>query len=117
MTTKVNPAEVTNNFESFGRDIQFITIDYTVAVNGSAGPLGAQNAIRNTLMTEGTIVAMGPLLDSNTQQTVAFEGGDSVNVTTMQASLRALGTVDGVDLSSTEVHATKLGILDTALVS
>ena len=51
MTTKVNPAAVTNNFESFGRDIQFITIDYTVAVNGSAGPSGAQNAIRNTLMT------------------------------------------------------------------
>ena len=94
-----------------------MTIDYTVAVNGSAGPLGAQNAIRNTLMTEGTIIAMGPLLDGNTQQTVAFEGGDSVNVTTMQASLRALGTVDGVNLSSTECHATKLGILDTALVA
>ena len=117
MTTKVNPTAVTNNFESFGRDIQFLTIDYTTAVNGSAGPSGAQNAIRNTLMTQGTIVAMGPLLDTNTQQTVAFEGGDTVDATTMQVALRALGTVDGVNLGSTEVHATKLGILDTALVS
>ena len=110
MTTKVNPAAVTNNFESVGRDIQFLTIDYTVAVNGSAGPLGAQNAIRNTLMTEGTIIAMGPLLDSNTQQTVAFEGADSVVVATLQADIRTLGTHDSVDVSGATVTAKDLTI-------
>ena len=109
MTTKVNPAATTNDVEHFGRDTQFFIVDYVVA-NASTGPLGAQNAVRNTIMETATIVAIGPMLDTNSQQTFAVEGADSVVVGTLQ-------TVDGVDLSGATVTATKLGILKAAAVS
>ena len=117
--TRVNPVATTTNYEVVGRDINFFTVDYINAVNGSAGPEGAQQAVLKTIMTQHTIIAAGPLLDSNTQQTFAIEGplytpngGD-----TLQAAIRALGTVDGVDLSSATVTATKLGILTAAAVA
>ena len=116
MTTKVNPAATTNNVEHFGRDIQFFTVDY-INANASTGPLGAQNAVRNSIMETATIVAIGPMLDTNSQQTFATEGADSVVVGTLQTAIRALGTVDGVDLSGATVTATKLGILTANVVA
>lgn len=117
--TKVNPTATTLNVEQVGRDISFFTVDYINAVNGSAGPNGAQQAVLNTIMTLHTIVAAGPLTDSNTQQTFAIEGPlyTPAGGSTLQASIRALGTVDGVDLSGATVTATKLGILTAAAVS
>ena len=116
MTTKVNPAATTNDVEHFGRDTQFFIVDYVVA-NASTGPLGAQNAVRNTIMETATIVAIGPMLDTNSQQTFAVEGEGAVVVATLQAAIRALGTVDSVNLGSSTVTATKLGILTAAAVS
>ena len=116
MTTKVNPAATTNDVEHFGRDTQFFIVDYVVA-NASTGPLGAQNAVRNTIMETATIVAIGPMLDTNSQQTFAVEGADSVVVGTLQTAIQALGTIDGVDLSGATVTATKLGILTANAVA
>jgi hypothetical protein len=117
--TKVNPVATTLDIEQVGRDISFFTVDYTNAVNGSAGPNGAQQAVLNAIMTLHTIVATGPLLDSNTQQTFAIEGPlyTPQNGETLQATIRALGTVDGVNLSGATVTATKLGILTAAAVA
>ena len=55
------------------------------------------------------------MLDSNTQQTFAVEG--TLDAATMQAAIRALGTVDSVSLAGATVTATKLGILTAAAVS
>ena len=93
------------NVENLGKDIQIFTIDYINAINGSAGPLGAQNAVLNTVMTTATIVAQSALGNSNTEQTFWTEGTDNVVVATLQAAIRALGTVDSVDLSGATVTA------------
>jgi hypothetical protein len=115
----VNPAATTLNVEQVGRNISFFTVDYIVAVNGSAGPSGAQQAVLNTIQTLHTIIAIGPLADSNTQQTFAIEGDlfTPQNGTTLQASIQALGTVDSIDLSNATVTATKLAILTAAAVA
>jgi hypothetical protein len=117
--TKVNPTATTLNVEQIGRDISFFTVDYINAVNGSAGPNGAQQAVLNTIQTLHTIIAIGPLADSNTQQTFAIEGDlfTPQNGTTLQASIQALGTVDSIDLSNATVTATKLAILTAAAVA
>lgn len=117
--TQVNPSATTTNIEQVGRDITFFTVDYINAVNASAGPLGAQAAVLKQIMMLHTIIAIGPLVDSNTQQTFAIEGPlyTPQNGSSLQAMIQALGTVDSVDLSSATVTATKLGILTAAAVS
>jgi len=102
--TKVNPAATTTGYEVVGKDVQFFTIDYINAINGSAGPNGAQKAVLDTIMSTATILAAGPLGNSNTEQTFMTEGTDSVVVATLQAAIRALGTVDSVDLSGATVN-------------
>ena len=118
MVTKVNPTATTTNYEVIGKEITFFTVDYVNAINGSAGPAGAQVAVQNTIMNVATIIAAGPLLDSNTQQTFAVERDlTSTEITALQTAIQALATYDSVDLSSATVTATKLGILTAAAVS
>ncbi|MBR20357.1 MAG: hypothetical protein CMA64_09495 [Euryarchaeota archaeon] len=112
--TRSHPATASSNTEMMGADMSFFTVDY-VATNASTGPEGAQASSHKVIGNTNTIVAIGPMLDSNTQQTFAVEG--SLDAATMQAAIRALGTVDGVDLSGATVTATKLGILTAAAVS
>jgi hypothetical protein len=114
--TKVNPAAVASNVEMVGKDLQFFTVDY-VATNTSTGIDGAQMQTHRTVADSGTVVAIGPMVDSNTQQTFAVEGSDTIVAATLQASIRALGTVDGVNLGSATVTDTKLGILTAAAVA
>jgi hypothetical protein len=110
MTTKVNPAATTVPAQMIGKDIQLFTVDYINAVNGSAGPLGVQKAVLDTIMQTATIIAAGPLGNSNTEQTFMTEGADSVVVATLQAAIRALGTHDSVDVSAATVTAKTLTI-------
>jgi hypothetical protein len=109
---RTNPVATTTGFENVGKDISFFTVDYINAVNGSAGPNGAQAAVLNTIMQLHTIIAAGPLGNSNTEQTFAIEGPlwTPQNGSSLQASIQALGTVDGVDLSSATVTAKTLYI-------
>ena len=110
MTTKVNPAATTVPAQMIGKDIQLFTVDYINAVNGSAGPLGVQKAVLDTIMQTATIIAAGPLGNSNTEQTFMTEGTDSVVVATLQAAIRTLGTHDSVDVSAATVTAKTLTI-------
>jgi hypothetical protein len=112
--TRVHPASTTSDVEMMGANMSFFTVDY-VATNASTGPVGAQAATHNCISYHNTVVAVGPMLDSNTQQTFAVEG--TPVAATLQAAIRALGTVDGVDLSGATVTDTKLGILTAAAVS
>jgi hypothetical protein len=116
--TRVNPVSMTTNFENLSKDLSFFTVDYINAINGSVGPEGALQAAYNTIQRYYTIVAAGPLIDTNTQQTFAVEGAIvAAEATTLQTALQALGTVDTVDLSSSTVTRTKLGILTASAVA
>jgi|TARA_R110000824_G_scaffold36998_3_gene114209 hypothetical protein len=117
VVTRSHPAAEAINVESIGKDLQFLVIDYIVAINGSAGPEGAQAAAQRAIADTTNIVCIGPLINSNTEQNFCVEGGDSVVVATTQAAIRALGTVDSVDLSGTVVAESKLGILTAAVVT
>ena len=108
--TKVNPAATTVPANTVGKDLQFFTVDYISAVNGSAGPSGAQQAVYNTIQTTCNILAAGPLGNSNTEQTFMVEGSDVVVVATLQALIRTLGTHDSVDVSNATVTAKTLVI-------
>ena len=102
--TKTHPVATTLGVETNG-NLQFFTVDYINAVNASTGPAGAQAAVLRAVQDTSTIIAIGPLGNSNTEQTFAVEGmgGDNVVAATLQAAIRALGTVDGVDLSGATV--------------
>jgi hypothetical protein len=118
--TRTNPAATTTDVETVGADLKFFTVDYINAVNGGAGPIGsstgAQAAVLQIISDRCNIVAIGPLVDSNTQQTFAAEG--EVNVATMQAAIRALANpTGGVNMSAATVTATKLGILTANVVT
>ena len=110
MTTKVNPVATTVPANMIGKDIQLFTVDYINAVNGSAGPNGVQSAVLDKIMQTATIIAAGPLGNSNTEQTFMTEGVDSVVVATLQADIRTLGTHDSVDVSGATVTAKDLTI-------
>ena len=107
---KVNPAASTVPSNVIGIDIQLFTVDYINAVNGSAGPLGVQKAVIDSIQTTCTILAAGPLGNSNTEQTFMVEGSDPVVVATLQALIRTLGTYDSVDVSAATVTAKTLVI-------
>ena len=95
MTTKVNPAATSTDVEMIGKDVQLFTVDYINAVNGSAGPSGVQSAVLDKIMQTATIIAAGPLGNSNTEQTFMTEGADSVVVATLQADIRTCAKFAG----------------------
>tara|TARA_R110000822_G_scaffold79687_1_gene190377 strand:+ start:2868 stop:3212 length:345 start_codon:yes stop_codon:yes gene_type:complete len=107
---RVNPVATTLDYEEVGKDIDFFTIDFINAVNGSAGPNGAQAAVFDTIMTTATIIAVGPLGNSNTEVTFGVEGSGTIVAGTLQTAIRALGTVDSIDLSGATVTAKNLVI-------
>jgi len=115
---RTNPVATTLNYEVVGKEISFFTVDYINAVNGSAGPEGAQAAVLKVIMQQHTIIAAGPLGNSNTEQTFAIEGPlytpqggtAATGGDTLQARIQDLGTVDGIDLSSATVTAKDLYI-------
>ena len=107
---KLNPSATTVPSNVIGKDIQLFTVDYINAVNGSAGPLGVQKAVIDSIQTTCTILAAGPLGNSNTEQTFMVEGSDPVVVATLQALIRTLGTHDSVDVSAATVTAKTLVI-------
>ena len=87
--------------------IFILSLDYIVAIDGSAGPSGAQQAVLQAIQESRVILAAGPLSNSNTEQTFIIEGELDSG---LQARIQALGTVDGVDLSGTTATAQTLSI-------
>ena len=98
--SKANPSATTTGSASevIGKDISIFSLDYIVAIDGSAGPSGAQQAVLQAIQESRVILAAGPLSNSNTEQTFIIEGELDSG---LQARIQALGTVDGVDLSGT----------------
>ena len=107
--SKANPSATTTGSASevIGKDISIFSLDYIVAIDGSAGSSGAQQAVLQAIQESRVILAAGPLSNSNTEQTFIIEGELDSG---LQARIQALGTVDGVDLSGTTATAQALSI-------
>tara|TARA_B100000965_G_C19171741_1_gene574903 strand:- start:65 stop:409 length:345 start_codon:yes stop_codon:yes gene_type:complete len=107
--SKANPSATTTGSASevIGKDVSIFSLDYIVAIDGSAGPSGAQQAVLQAIQESRVILAAGPLSNSNTEQTFIIEGELDSG---LQGRIQALGTVDGVDLSGTTATAQTLSI-------
>ena len=112
--TRIHPTSTTNNTSiAPTQSVEFITIDYINAINGSAGPEGAQAAVLQKINTLCTIIQAGPLGNSNTEQTFAFDRDSLAGFTgipALQALIRSIGTIDGVDLSGATVNQKEMYI-------
>jgi hypothetical protein len=105
--TRVHPVAVTLDISGPGADTAFIEVDYLAAVNAKTGPESTQAKVKELLSGYGQVTFIGNLVDSNTRQVFGIEALTQDNtvaaggtLTVIQAALRALGTVDSIDLSS-----------------
>ena len=99
--TRVHPVSTTVNVETAG-NLQFFTVDYQVDMSAKTGPESTQAAVLKAIHDTSTIIAIGPLGNSNTEQTFAVEGigGDNVIAANLDLMFDELGTVDGVDCTA-----------------
>jgi len=109
-----------------GKELEFITIDAGEELANHQAKNETQNAIENTVRVYGNIVGAGPLFDTNASRTYIVEGtdmfvgapasaggaftfsesgADGTAVGTLQAALKALGTIDGIDLNDSGTTA------------
>tara|TARA_Y100000114_G_scaffold78164_1_gene71909 strand:+ start:139 stop:546 length:408 start_codon:yes stop_codon:yes gene_type:complete len=109
-----------DNSSLLGKELEFITIDAGEELANHQAKNETQNAIENTIRVYGNIVGAGPLFDTNASRTYIVEGtdmfvgspasaggsftltesgADGSSVGTLLAAIKALGTVDGIDLN------------------
>ena len=124
--------------EFAGRTLEFFTVDFGAAVNAKTAKDSTQYKVELIIGQFANIVASGPLADSNKQKTYMVDYTDSFvgspasaggsftlsttsystfTLSTLQTAIQALGTVDGINLSSQTAKATKLAILTAAVVA
>ena len=115
-----------DNSSLLGKELEFITIDAGEELANHQLKNETQNAIENTVRHYGNIVGAGPLFDTNASRTYIVEGtamfvgapassggsftftesgADGSSVGTLLAALKALGTVDGIDLNDSGTTA------------
>ena len=121
MATENNTTFVAaDNSSLLGKELEFITIDAGEELANHQEKNETQNAIENTVRVYGNIVGAGPLFDTNASRTYIVEGtdmfvgapassggtftftesgADGSSVGTLLAAIKALGTVDGIDLN------------------
>jgi len=124
--TENNTTFVAANEEFLGKQLEFITIDAGEELANHLLKNETLNAIENTVRVYGNIVGAGPLFDTNASKTYIVEGtdmfvgspagaggsftftesgADGSAVGTLLAALKALGTVDGIDLNDSGTTA------------
>ena len=120
MATENNTTFVAAADSLLGKELEFITIDAGEELANHQLKNETQNAIENTVRVYGNIVGAGPLFDTNASRTYIVEGtdmfvgspasaggsftltesgADGSSVGTLLAAIKALGTVDGIDLN------------------
>ena len=99
--TRVHPVSTTTGVETAG-NLQFFTITYPSDVSAKTGPESTQAAVLRAIQDTSTIIAIGPLGNSDTEQTFAVEaiGGDNVTAAALDAAFDALGTVDSINCAN-----------------
>ena len=110
-----------------GKELEFITIDAGEELANHLLKNETANAIENTVRQFGNIVGSGPLFDTNASRTYIVEGtdmfvgspattgtgaftftesgADGSSVGTLVTALKALGTIDGIDLNDSGTTA------------
>jgi len=109
-----------------GKEFEFITIDAGEELANHLLKNETANTIENTVRVYGNIVGSGPLFDTNASRTYIVEGtdmfvggpasaggaftftesgADGSSVGTLTAALKALGTVDGINLNDSGTTA------------
>jgi len=120
MATENNTTFVAAQESLLGKELEFITIDAGEELANHQAKNETQNAIENTVRVYGNIVGAGPLFDTNASRTYIVEGtdmfvgapassggsftftesgSDGSSVGTLLAAIKALGTIDGIDLN------------------
>ena len=101
VVTRVHPVATTLGVETAG-NLQFFTITYPSDVSAKTGPESTQAAVIGAIQDTSTIIAIGPLGNSDTEQTFAVEaiGGDNVTAAALDAAFDALGTVDSINCAN-----------------
>ena len=103
MATVTRTHPVTTEYDvEFNGNLQFFTVTYPGAVNAKTGPESTQAAVHRAIGDVATIIAIGALGNSNTEQTFAVEaiGGDNVTAAALDAAFDALGTVDSINCAN-----------------
>ena len=120
MATENNTTFVSaDNSSLLGKELEFLTIDAGEELANHLLKGETLNAIENTVRVYGNIVGSGPLFDTNASKTYIVEGTDmfvgapassggsftlteqaraGTSATTLLAAIKALGTVDGINL-------------------
>ena len=110
-----------------GKELEFITIDAGEELANHLLKNETANAIENTVRQFGNIVGSGPLFDTNASRTYIVEGtdmfvgspattgtgaftftesgADGSSVGTLVTALKALATIDGIDLNDSGTTA------------
>ena len=115
-----NTTFVAANGSQLGKELEFLTVDAGEELANHTGKDGTLQAIEQTIMAYGNIVGAGPLFDTNASKTYIVEGTDMFvgapgtfaesteggSAATLLAALKALGTVDGIDLNDSGTTAT-----------
>ena len=114
--TKVNPVYVNEEKFFIGLKPTFFEVGFGAAVNAKTGPSSTIQTVIHAILNENlSILGMSALYDTN--QTIAFmvdgeKGTDTYDGTNsetlavyLQSVIRALGTVDSINLASVTVTA------------
>ena len=114
--TKVNPVYVDEEKFFIGLKPTFFEVGFGAAVNAKTGPSSTIQTVIHAILNENlSILGMSALYDTN--QTIAFmvdgeKGTDTYDGTNsetlavyLQSVIRALGTVDSINLASATVTA------------
>ena len=127
MATENNTTFTAETGSLLGKELEFITIDAGEELANHLLKNETANAIENTVRQYGNIVGAGPLFDSNASRTYIVEGtdmfvgspattgtgaftftesgADGSSVGTLVTALKALGTIDGIDLNDSGTTA------------
>jgi len=114
-----NTTFVAANGSQLGKELEFLTVDAGEELANHTGKDGTLQAIEQTIMAYGNIVGAGPLFDTNASKTYIVEGTDMFvgapgtfaeqaegsSASTLLAALKALGTVDSIDLNDSGTTA------------
>ena len=114
-----NTTFVAANGSQLGKELEFLTVDAGEELANHTGKDGTLQAIEQTIMAYGNIVGAGPLFDTNASKTYIVEGTDmfvgapgtfaeqaeGASASTLLAAIKALGTVDGIDLNDSGTTA------------
>lgn len=113
---------------TFGAEPVILNIDaigdvQTTTTNAMGSTL---DSVMGTIEQHGNIIATGPAINSNTEFNVMVEQsaslagtglGKATTKTLLQAEIRALGTIDGVNLSTATARDTAMSILIGAVTA